>query len=99
MSNDAQASEKPPEAKLCTLEVACVMLCCSLMKLYDLMDSGELECLTLAPRMRRIVVKSIDDHIARGVAKSRNPETGKLIKDTRLDGFRGAKAKKPLAKP
>lgn len=92
MSDDARASEKPPE-KLCTMEDACVMLCCSMMKLYDLMDSGELETYNQGPRMRRIVIKSIDDHIARGVAKSRDPVTGKLIKDTRLDGFRPANGK------
>ncbi len=57
--------------------------------LYKLLKAVELNSCFIG-RRRYVTVKSVDAYIARGVEASRDP-SGKLILDTRLDGFRGTR--------
>jgi hypothetical protein len=60
-------------------------------KLYELLEDGELDSFPIG-RNRRVTVASFLAFIERKKASSRDAN-GRLIKDTKLDGFRGAEGK------
>jgi excisionase family DNA binding protein len=92
MCAPAKVLEVPAISKLLlTMREACVALSISKMTLYKLLEDGELESRWIGA-WRYVTADSICAYIKRGVDASRDA-SGKLIKDTGLDGFRGKEGK------